>query len=87
MATLLTLLIAFPAAYFIASSPPRRQDWLLFLVFLPLWTNLLVRLYSFKIIMGDNGLVNQVLQALAFVSEPLNLNCRGTPNSHTVAYG
>ena len=73
LATLLTLLIAFPAAYFIASSPPRRQVWLLFLVFLPLWTNLLVRLYSFKIILGDNGLVNQVLQALALVSEPLTL--------------
>ncbi len=43
-ATLIPLLIAFPAAYFIASSPPRRQVSLLFLVFLPLWTNLLVRL-------------------------------------------
>ncbi len=72
-ATLITLLIAFPAAYFIASSPPRRQVWLLFLVFLPLWTNLLVRLYSFKIILGDNGLVNQVLEALAIVDEPLTL--------------
>ncbi|KAA6187433.1 ABC transporter permease [Thiohalocapsa marina] len=72
-ATLITLLIAFPAAYFIASSPPRRQVWLLFLVFLPLWTNLLVRLYSFKIILGDNGLVNQLLQALSIVGEPLSL--------------
>jgi len=71
--TLITLLIAFPAAYFIASSPPRRQVWLLFLVFLPLWTNLLVRLYSFKIILGDNGLVNQLLAALAIVKEPLTL--------------
>jgi len=72
-ATLITLVIAFPAAYFIASSPPRRQVWLLFLVFLPLWTNLLVRLYSFKIILGDNGLVNQALEALAIIDEPLTL--------------
>ena len=72
-ATLITLLIAFPAAYYIASSPPRRQVWLLFLVFLPLWTNLLVRLYSFKIILGDTGLINQLLHALSLVGEPLTL--------------
>lgn len=73
LATLITLLIAFPAAYFIALSPPGRQAWLLFLVFLPLWTNLLVRLYSLKIILGDGGLINQLLQSLSLITEPLHL--------------
>ena len=73
LSTLITLLLAFPAAYFIAFSPPRRQKGLLFLVFLPLWTNLLVRLYSFVILLSDGGLVNQTLQALSITQEPVQL--------------
>ena len=73
LSTLLTLLLAYPAACYIAFSPPRRQKLLLFLVFLPLWTNLLVRLYSFIVILGDGGLVNQALQALSLVDGPIQL--------------
>ncbi len=73
LSTAVTLLLAFPAACFIAFSPPQRQKWLLFLVFLPLWTNLLVRLYSFVVILGDGGLVNQALQALWITREPVQL--------------
>lgn len=73
LSTLLTLLLAFPAAYFIAFSPPKRQKLLLFLVFLPLWTNLLVRLYSFVILLSDGGPVNQALQALSITREPVQL--------------
>lgn len=71
--TFLSLLLAYPAACFIAFSPPRRQKFLLFLVFLPLWTNLLVRLYAFVILLSDGGLVNQTLLALSIVREPLPL--------------
>ena len=73
ISTLATLLLAFPAACYIAFSPPRRQKFLLFLVFLPLWTNLLVRLFSFIILLSDGGLVNQALQALSLVHEPVQL--------------
>ncbi len=73
LSTAITLLLAYPAACYIAFSPPRRQKALLFLVFLPLWTNLLVRLYSFIVILGDGGLVNQALQALALTHGPVQL--------------
>ena len=73
LSTAITLLLAFPAACYIAFSPPRRQKALLFLVFLPLWTNLLVRLYSFIVLLGDGGLVNQALQALSITRAPVQL--------------
>ena len=73
LSTVITLLLAYPAACYIAFSPPRRQKALLFLVFLPLWTNLLVRLYSFIVILGDGGLVNQALQALTITRGPVQL--------------
>ena len=71
--TLLALLLAYPAACFMAFSPPRRQKILLFLVFLPLWTNLLVRLYALVILLSDGGLVNQALLGLSIVEKPLQL--------------
>ncbi|MGD9971920.1 MAG: ABC transporter permease [Desulfatirhabdiaceae bacterium] len=73
LSTLITLALAFPAACYIAFSPPQRQKWLLFLVFLPLWTNLLVRLYSFMVILGDSGIINQSLQALGMTDQPVQL--------------
>ncbi len=73
VSTAFTLLLAFPAACYIAFSPPRRQKWLLFLVFLPLWVNLLVRLYSFIVILSAGGLLNRVLQALSLTREPVQL--------------
>ena len=73
VSSLITLLLAYPAACYIAFSPPRRQKVLLFLVFLPLWTNLLVRLFSFIILLSDGGLVNQVLQAFSIVREPVQM--------------
>ncbi len=71
--TVLTLLVAYPAALYIAFSPVRRQKQLLFLVFLPLWTNLLVRLYAFVVILGDSGLINQALQAAGLAQDPIQL--------------
>ena len=84
LSTFLTLLLAFPAAYFIAFSPPQRQKLLLFLVFHPLWTNLLVRLYAFIIILSDGGLVNQALQAFSVIHEPVQL--LNTPFSVVVGF-
>jgi spermidine/putrescine transport system permease protein len=51
LATALCLVLAYPAAYFIAGCPPRRRNLLLFLVVLPFWTNLLVRVYALKTIL------------------------------------
>jgi len=46
LTTLLCLLLGYPAALFIAGSAPRLRSFLLFLVIVPFWTNLLVRTYA-----------------------------------------
>lgn len=58
LATALCLLAAYPVAYFIAGSPPRRRNLLLFLVVLPFWTNLLVRTYALKFVLDPLGWTN-----------------------------
>jgi ABC-type spermidine/putrescine transport system permease subunit I len=71
--TAVSLLLAYPVAYFLATASPR---WVLIgLVFLmlPFWTSILVRTYAWMILLGRNGVLNQILIALGFVSEPVTL--------------
>ncbi|MFN3487419.1 MAG: ABC transporter permease, partial [Planctomycetota bacterium] len=55
-ATALCLVLAYPAAYFIAGCSPRKRNVLLFLVVLPFWTNLLVRVYALKTVLPETFL-------------------------------
>ncbi len=69
--TVITLILALPAAYFISRSKLKNL-WLL-LVIIPFWTNFLVRIYSFIAILGNNGIVNKTLQFLFHLDEPIQL--------------
>ena len=60
-ATLLCLLLGFPVALFIAFAPPRWRGFLLLLIVLPFWTNLLVRTYALLRILGGKGTINGAL--------------------------
>ena len=44
--TVLSILMAYPLAFFIARAPVRRRNTLLFLVLVPLWTNFVIRIYA-----------------------------------------
>lgn len=61
--TLLCLLIGYPFAYFMARSRPALQPVLLMLVMLPFWTSLLLRVYAWKGLLSDEGLVAEFLLA------------------------
>ena len=66
--TLLCLVIAYPLAWVIARSPKSRRDLLLLLVILPFWSNFLIRVYAWMIILGPQaGLARLVNGALALV--------------------
>lgn len=65
--TLLTILIGYPLAYFIARAPASRRNVYLFLVLVPLWTNFVIRLYAWIIILRTQGVLNTVLGWLAGV--------------------
>ncbi|MGO2722343.1 MAG: ABC transporter permease [Lactobacillus sp.] len=67
--TLATLLISYPAAYFLTKLK-NQQFWLL-LIILPTWINLLLKAYAFIGILGRQGLVNHFLQL--FGLGPVNM--------------
>jgi len=71
-ATVLCLVLAFPAALFI-SRAPRHKNLYLQLVMLPFWTSFLVRTYAWIFLLRDTGLFNTALQALGIVHGPLPL--------------
>jgi spermidine/putrescine transport system permease protein len=56
--TLLCLVIGFPVALAIAFASPRMKSWLLLLIMLPFWTNLLIRTYALIAVLRENGYVN-----------------------------
>ncbi|MBN8486402.1 MAG: ABC transporter permease subunit [Burkholderiales bacterium] len=59
--TLLCLLIGYPFAYFMARAKATIQPTLLMLVMLPFWTSFLLRVYSWKALLSENGWVSDLL--------------------------
>jgi putrescine transport system permease protein len=73
LTTLLCLLIGYPFAYFMARAQPQARPVLLMLVMLPFWTSFLLRVYAWKGILADQGVVNQVLMWAGVIAEPLQM--------------
>lgn len=73
VATLFCLLIGYPFALFLATQPRARQQCLLLLVVIPFWTNSLVRLYAFKLLIGTKGVLNSLLLTLGVIKQPLQI--------------
>ncbi|HEY8062017.1 MAG TPA: ABC transporter permease [Gemmatimonadales bacterium] len=72
LATALALLVSYPIAMVIVRSA-RWRSFLLFLVVLPFWTSFLVRTYATIFLIRDTGLINQVLQAIGVIHQPLRM--------------
>ena len=64
LTTLACLLLGYPLALFIVRQPARWRTPLLFLILIPFWTNFLVRIYAWQIILSNNGLINSALSSL-----------------------
>ncbi|KZE82283.1 spermidine/putrescine ABC transporter permease [Paenibacillus jamilae] len=71
--TLVCVLLGFPTAYYISQKAPRRKGILLALAIFPLLTSPVVRSFSWMVILGRKGLLNNVLISLGLVDEPLNI--------------
>jgi putative spermidine/putrescine transport system permease protein len=72
-ATLLCLAFGYPIAWICARAKPRWQTVLLFLVILPIMTSVVVRTFSWIVILGRQGILNQIVLGLGLSSEPLRL--------------
>jgi putrescine transport system permease protein len=71
--TLLCLFIGYPFAYFIARAKPNHRPVYLMMIMLPFWTSFLLRVYAWKGILADQGVVNSALIWLGIISEPLQM--------------
>jgi spermidine/putrescine transport system permease protein len=70
--TVLSLLLAYPLAYFMSFQAGVRKDLLYQLVIVPLWVSYLVRGYAWKTILGSDGVLNGFLQYLHITREPVS---------------
>ena len=71
--TLVTLVIAFPVALFMARLPKRWRNIMTLLVMIPFWTNFLVRTYALQFLMRANGPINTLLMSLGIAEEPVQM--------------
>ena len=67
LATLICLLIGYPAAYFISREGPRFQRVAMMLIMLPMWMNFLLRTYSWMSVLENNGLLNRLFAAIGLI--------------------
>ncbi len=71
--TAFSILIGYPLAYYIARAPVRQRSILLFLILVPFWTNFVIRVYAWIMILRAGGFLDGVLQWLHITTEPLGL--------------
>lgn len=60
-ATLCSLLLAYPIAYFLAKQPPRLRVLYMILVLVPFWTSSLVKSFALMVLLGHAGIINELL--------------------------
>jgi len=71
--TVICLVIGYPFAYFMARSPANLRPALLMLVSLPFWTSYLLRVYAWKGLLDDQGVVNNILIWLQLIDQPIKM--------------
>jgi spermidine/putrescine transport system permease protein len=62
--TLISLVLAYPLAYYMSTRTPTVRNILLVGVMLPFWSNFLVRTYAWRVLLDSDGLVSQATQAV-----------------------
>lgn len=71
--TVFTLILGYPTAYFLARTKMKIKNLLLIATVFPFLVSALVRAYGWMVILGENGIINQVLMGLHIIKEPLKI--------------
>lgn len=71
LVTIGTVSLAYPIAYFIAMKTQKKTIWLM-LITIPFWSSYLLRVFSWKLILGFNGVMNSALIMLGIINKPLD---------------
>ncbi|WP_298497604.1 ABC transporter permease [uncultured Maritimibacter sp.] len=67
--TFMTILLGYPVAYLLANLPMRKSSLLMILVLLPFWTSLLVRTSAWKVLLQQQGVINDILVWAGILSD------------------
>lgn len=73
LTVLASLLLAYPAAFWVSRLGGARKNLVLLLVTLPFFANLLIRVYAWLLILRPTGFLNTALQAVGVIAQPLQL--------------
>ena len=73
VSTVITLLLAYPMAYFMTKLKISSQRMLFMIVMIPMWMNFLIRTYSWITILSNTGLINTFLQRIGLIDKPIKL--------------
>ncbi len=73
IATVCALVLAYPLAYVLTVAGGKLRGLILLFVLIPYWVDIIVRSFSWLIMLGDNGLINKTLIELGLLREPLPL--------------
>lgn len=73
LTTLITAFIGYPFGYFMAKLTPKYRNIAMMLVIIPFWTNALIRIYGWMIILRPQGLLNNALIGIGLLQEPVQI--------------
>lgn len=71
--TVLCLLLGYPVAYHIARAKEKTRNLLLIFIIIPFWTNLIIRIFSWRIFLAYNGVLNDLLINVGLLNKPLEI--------------
>lgn len=71
--TAICLLLGIPVGYWIARQQKKYRNWLLLLVIIPLWTNFLIRIFAWRVLLHPDGFLRQGLLWLGVIPEDMFL--------------
>jgi len=71
--TVITLVLAYPLAFFIATARPLTASLLMAVVLIPFWTSILIRSYAWMVLLGRKGVINEFLIWAGLLDQPLKL--------------
>ena len=73
LSTVLSLLLGYPTAYYMARTHSKMKTVMMIIILFPFLVSAVVRSYGWMVILGKNGLFNQLLLALGLIQKPLSI--------------
>lgn len=73
ISTVICLFLGYPMAFIMSRSKGLKQNLMVMLFILPLWTNFLLRTYAWMGLLRDQGIINELLIKLGIISEPITM--------------